>query len=275
MRPRIAVIVITWNRLPYTRVSLPKLLSDRTEDFDLYIWDNGSQDGTVEYLHDAVDDPRIVERHFSPANVGQGPPIEWAWRKTRADLVGKVDNDCLVTPGWTRPIAEAHADVSMLGGIGCWHFRSQDFDERLARHKMRQFGSHRVVTHPYLDGSAFLVKRADYVRARTSPSRCTRFWLELARQGRVNGWYYPLILQDHMDDPRSKYFNARESLGLTRNGWGLTDLADYDHWLRQDARHILTAPSDVRFYTGWRALLRRARKRASACAVTQRQRRVL
>ena len=27
--------------------------------------------------------------------------------KTKAELVGKLDNDCLVTPGWTRTLAWA------------------------------------------------------------------------------------------------------------------------------------------------------------------------
>lgn len=56
----IAIVVVTYNRLEYTRKTIARLLEDPNEEFELYLWDNASTDGTREYLKDGVKDPRIV-----------------------------------------------------------------------------------------------------------------------------------------------------------------------------------------------------------------------
>jgi len=57
--------------LEYTRLALASLLADAAEEFSLTLWDNGSTDGTRDYLRDGVKDPRIVETVLSEENVGQ------------------------------------------------------------------------------------------------------------------------------------------------------------------------------------------------------------
>jgi len=262
----IVIVYITCNRLGYSQLSLPRLLEDPTEEFELVIWDNGSTDGTVEYLKQ-VRDPRIREVVFRPANEGQGPAINYAWNTNSVDLCGKVDNDCLVTPGWTRILSAAHRDIRDFGVVGCWHFLPEDFDLKIAHHKIRRYGRHQVVVHPYMDGSGFLVKRVDYDAHGPVPANgaLTRYWINLARVGRVNGWYYPLVLQEHMDDPRSprcllpEHFEGELPFALRFRGF--TSRREFGTWLKNDARRILRSSSDVKHYVGWRAALRGFRRR--------------
>lgn len=68
---RIVLVFITFNRLEYTKLALASVLADPTEEFSLTIWDNGSTDGTVEYLKNEVNDPRIADIILSRENVGQ------------------------------------------------------------------------------------------------------------------------------------------------------------------------------------------------------------
>jgi glycosyltransferase involved in cell wall biosynthesis len=264
---RIALLFLTWNRIEYTRLSLPRLLADPGEAFDLILWDNGSTDGTREYL-ESIRDPRIRERILRPTNEGQTPAIEHLFRESGAELVGKVDNDCLVTPGWTRTLARALDDVPELGGVGCWTFMAEDFDADLARHKLRRFGEHTVVAHPYLGGSAFLTRRADFTRFGpvSEPGLFPRYWIRAAAAGRVNGWYLPLVLVEHMDDPRSPHCLLREPLDPRELPFalrlrGLSTRQEFARWIREDARAILRASSDVKHHTGWRAAWKRTRRR--------------
>ena len=111
------------------------MLEDPNEEFDLYLWDNASSDETPEYLKDVLTDPRIQEVILSKENLGQTGAMNYVWGKTKAELVGKVDNDCLVTPGWTRILAQAHKDIARLGAVTCWHFFPEDFDYKDAKHK--------------------------------------------------------------------------------------------------------------------------------------------
>jgi hypothetical protein len=39
---------------------------------------------------------------------------------------------------------------------------------------------------------------------------------------------------------------------------------EWSNWLELHAQLILQAPSDVKYYTGWRGLIRRVRKRLGA-----------
>jgi GT2 family glycosyltransferase len=264
----IALVFITYNRLDYTRLSLPQLLADPTEEFNLTIWDNGSTDGTQNYLH-TVRDRRIVDIVFSSTNKGQAYVTNKVWGESTADLVGKVDNDCLVTPGWTRILTQAHEDIDNLGVIGCWHFFPEEFDYEKARHKIQTFGNHQIFRHPWVDGSALLLKRKVYLRYGPCLEKdyLTRFWLRLAVAGYINGFYYPLVYQEHMDDPRSQHTvlktekDFQNNMPHTARNRGIYSLKDWEQCLRNDAVILQTASINPKLYVGWRAKLRRLRSR--------------
>lgn len=266
--PRICLVFVTCNRLDYTMRSLPRLLEDADEAFDLVVWDNGSTDGTQDFLRGVID-RRIQELVLRPTNEGQSTAANHAWSQTRAELIGKVDDDCLVTPGWTRRLAAALRDVPRLGGIGCWHFMPEDFDLARAAHKIHTFGEHRIVVHPHIGGTGFLATRADFQRFGPIQERYlqSEYWLRLASHGRVNGWYYPLILQEHMDDPRSPRCRLPERFADGEGSWvirsrGMRTRAEFERWIREDARAILGAPSELSWGTRWRRRGREAFDRA-------------
>jgi glycosyltransferase involved in cell wall biosynthesis len=205
----ITLVVPTHNRLHYTIKTLNRLLEDPKEEFELYLWDNASTDETPEYLKE-IKDPRIREVILSKKNVGQTGAMNYCWGKSKAELVGKLDNDCLVTPGWTRILAEAHRDIERLGAIACWHFRKDDFDEQVARKagKIQYFNGHFILRHPWVCGSGFIMKRSTYIKYGVWESGpnvgTTSYFLRMALGGEINGWYYPFIFQEHMDDPKSE-----------------------------------------------------------------------
>jgi len=66
---KIELVYVAYNRLEYTRLSLASLLQDPFQDFSIVIWDNGSTDGTREYLSE-VQDPRISRKVFPDGNGG-------------------------------------------------------------------------------------------------------------------------------------------------------------------------------------------------------------
>lgn len=270
----IDLLLVTFNRLEYTRLTLESILADPQEEFRLTIWDNHSTDGTVEYLKQEVHDRRIVDMVLSRENLGPTNAINRVWSQSEADLVGKLDNDCLVTPGWTRTLARAHEDVPQLGAVACWHFREEDFDERLAAPKIHSFGRHRIFRHPYVCGSGFLMKRKTF----TELGACeigpdiglTYYFVEMARRGYVNGWYYPLVLQDHMDDPFSKHTLLKTDEDIMRlkeitfnlRNRNIETIEQRIQWRQRVLQDLLGGPWDVKYYVGWRAKLRSLWKRA-------------
>jgi len=268
---KIDLVFITYNRLEYTKLALASVLAEPTEEFSLTIWDNSSTDDTAEYLRKEVHDPRIADIVFSKKNIGQTVAVNEVWGKSNADLLGKLDNDCLVTPGWTRTLAKAHEDIPNLGVIACWHFFPEDFDYNQAQHKIQQFGKHRILRHPWTGGTGFLLKRDTFRKFGPMEAKATtQYWLKIALAGYVNGFYYPLIYQEHMDDPRSPNTllnsddDLKRYLPLTAKNFGVNSLAEWVQWLRGDALFIQTASANPKQYIGWRAKLRRLLKKFSA-----------
>ena len=262
----IELAFITYNRLYYTRKALESILVDESVRFGLTIWDNGSTDGTVEYLKREVSDGRIRDVVFSEENVGQTAAVNAIWGRSKANLLGKLDNDCIVSPGWTRKLSQAHRDIGKLGVVACWHLGREDFDEQRAGAKIQQFGGHRVLRHPWTCGTGVLVKRE--VFERMGPIReqaMTRYWIDMARAGYVNGWYYPLVCQEHMDDPKSEHCVTRDEQEIERMREGTFSLKYHgirnmeDRWrLRERVlSDILDAPWEVKYYIGWRGKMRR------------------
>jgi len=257
---RIHLVFITFNRLDYTQKALPRILGDPTEDFDLTLWDNGSTDGTPEYLT-SIRDPRICSVILRKDNVGQTVAANLTWERSSADLLGKLDNDCLVTPGWTRRLAVAHQDIPELGVVACWHYFPDEFDYARAAHKIRTYNGHTIVQHPWTCGTGFLIKRSTFQQMGPIRDKAlTRYWLQLAAKGYINGFYYPLIWQEHMDDPRSAHshlkdeasYQAAKSVTFNINRHGQTTLADRWRWRKQVLDELLDGPSDARHYLGWR-----------------------
>lgn len=266
----VALVLVTHNRVEYTRKCLNALLGDATSEFDLYLWDNASTDGTQAYLRDEVRDPRIKEVILHKENPGPTQALNTVWGRTKADLVGKIDNDCLVTPGWVSTLAAAHKDIRELGAVACWHFRHEDFVVEAARSKIQVFGEHRVFRHPWVCGSGFLLKRSTF----RTVGRCaegdksiglTSYFVRMASAGFINGWYYPLILQDHMDDPFSSHcvfhddasMRAVAGFTYTMRTHGITS---YEGRLQRRAavvNNLLYGPYHPRAYLGWRNKLRR------------------
>jgi glycosyltransferase involved in cell wall biosynthesis len=262
----IDLIFLVYNRLGYTKLALESILADPTEEFSLTIWDNGSTDGTWEYL-ESVEDPRIVRKVFCQENVRLHGAFNDMCEKSSADLVGIVPNDFIVPAGWTRPLAQAHADVEMFGMIGSWHLGEEFFDEERARHKIQTFGSHQVLRHPWTGGGAGLVK-LDTIRkyGPLESSSTPLYWKKIARYGYINGFYYPLIHVEHMDYPWAEHHEipGRDSedfeVGVS---YELNGIKTMDQAL---ARHkfivgeILDGHWDIKYYSGWRKRVKQIRK---------------
>jgi GT2 family glycosyltransferase len=247
---------ITYNRLDYTKLALQSVLADCSEAFSLTIWDNASTDGTRDYLKNQVHDPRVKRVILSEENVGQTAAVNRVWADSSADLLGKLDNDCILTPGWTRLLAEAHRDIPELGVVACWHFFPEDFDHQRAQHKIKRYGRHQILRHPWTCGTGLLTKRRVFEELGPMRGRATtEYWLQMAKAGYVNGFYYPLIHQEHMDDLRSKHCRQRNMSAKEQTEYRL---------LHERILHtLLTGPYDPAYYEGtrWLSILRRLRKR--------------
>lgn len=269
-RPRADILMITHERAEYTQRSLPRLLESVGVDDRVWIWHNGLDTETLGLVRAHVDHPRLHRIHESPHNVGIRLPTNWFWEESDAPLVGKVDDDCLVPDGWVDQLSAAHDANPSFGSIACWHFREEDFDESLAADKLRTFdGGHSLLLNFWTTGSGYLMKRTcvDRLGPIHDGQTFSGYCIKGALAGWVNGWHYPLILQDHMDDPRSEFTRLRSDADMQRfaplsaRTNNSRDLASWDAQLRRSAQFVQTASIDERDYRGVGRVIRRARRR--------------
>ena len=112
----VSVIVLTWNGLEVTRRCVDSLLGvTRHPDFEVVVVDNGSTDGTLEYLR-GVEGVRLVE---NGENLGFVKGNNAGIRATSSDIV-LVNNDTeFVEADWLSRMQALAYTAEDIGIVGC------------------------------------------------------------------------------------------------------------------------------------------------------------
>jgi len=275
-RADIDVLMITYNRPTYTRRALRHLLDSCDNEVRVWLWHNGDDEETLRVVNEYRGHPSLYRLHHSVDNCKLTVPTNWLWTEAKGELVAKVDDDILMPDGWIDTLRRAHCDAESFGAISCWNYDRSDFNENAARHKVRSFvNEHRLLVHPWIGGGSYVMKRA-CVRdigllgpSEGFPSYCNR----LSWAGWINGWYFPLLFADHMDDPRSSYTELRSDSDviskapLTARNNGATTIEEWVGLIQRAARSVQEAPPEpARFFRIRRRIYQIGRWLAKAAA---------
>lgn len=270
MARRADIVMITYRSAGYLHLSLPRLLDSLSDDDRVWLWHNGDDEATLEALRPYTSDSRVERFHHSRENVRLREPTNWLWRESDAQFVSKVDDDCLVSPEWLDTFAAAHRDIPHLGVVGSWRHWPEEFRPDLAERKIQEFpGGHRLMRNPWVQGSAHLLRRqlavdAGYLREGES---FTEFCRRLALSGAINGFYFPFVQEEHMDDPRSPNTLIRtdadlaDRLPLSAQRNGIRTVEEWTAQLERSAVVLQSAPYELKYYRGWRQKLKHVHQR--------------
>lgn len=267
---RADILMITYRSAEYVRRSLPPLLDSCGETDRVWLWHNGDDEETLEVTTSFTSDPRVARFHHSRENVRLRPPTNWMWSESSADFVSKVDDDCIVSDGWLDTFADAFRVNPEFGVVGSWRHPPEDGDLRVAKKKIVCFsGGHQLMRNLWVQGSGYLLARRwiQQVGLLRNNDSFPKYCIRLAESGAINGWYYPFVFEDHMDDPRSPNTLLRsdadllERLPLSAQFNGIQTLADWQNQIRRSAIVAQSASLDPRNYSGWRSKVRSGRRR--------------
>lgn len=92
---KLSIITLTLNKLEYTK-NFIESLKKYTKDFELIIVDNGSTDGTVEYIKSMPEIKLIQNAENNGFSKGNNQGIEIA----AGEYIGFLNNDILLYPNW-------------------------------------------------------------------------------------------------------------------------------------------------------------------------------
>jgi glycosyltransferase involved in cell wall biosynthesis len=260
------VLMVTFDQPRYVQLALPRLLDSCGDRARVWLWHNGSDAETLEVSRSFAGDERVARFHHSAENRPLRDPINWLFEGSRATYVSKVDDDCLVGDGWVETLVGAHDDVPDFGVLGSWRFADDDFDPELSRPKIQEYGhGHRILRNFWVQGSGFVMKRECVTRhgaiqpQQSFPQYCIKLALD---GGWVNGWYFPFVREEHMDDPRSVHTRFKTDadlqarLPLMADLNGISTIAEWEEQIRRSARTVQAASIDPRDYRGWRRTAR-------------------
>jgi GT2 family glycosyltransferase len=137
----IAVVVLTHNRVHLLRKCVENVLAATTgATREIVIWNNGSTDGTREYL-DGLDDPRIKVVH-SDANIGQNAYAR-GFAMTTSDYLVELDDDVVEAPqGWDATLLAAYRRLPTVG------FLAADLEDD--PHDLATHYRYRIRPHEYV-----------------------------------------------------------------------------------------------------------------------------
>lgn len=273
------LMMITFDQPQYVEKSLARLIETATEHTRIWVWHNGNDEETLAVSRRLSEDDRVHKFHHSPENARLLGPTNWLLENAEGDYLGKIDDDCLLEHGWIERLVEVHEYDERFGVLGSWRFPEEDFDAAAAAPKMVEYGPHTILRNLWVQGSGHLMKRQCVEQLGPMPEGLSfpKYCIELSALGWINGWPYPFVREEHMDDPRSEHtrFTTDEDLmarrPLTARVNGVTTVDGWTEQLRRSARNAQTATLDVRNYRGWRAQRTKAWRKAKAKVGFERQ----
>lgn len=109
-----SIILVTHNQLEYTRQCLNSIRFRTDEPYELIVVDNGSTDGTADYLQAQTD----VKWILNPDNRGFPAAANQGLRAARGTQLLLLNNDTIVTTGWLRRMLDAMFSDSRIGLVG-------------------------------------------------------------------------------------------------------------------------------------------------------------
>ena len=115
---RVSIIIVNWNGLRHLPECLDSLESQGFRDFETIVVDNGSSDGSVEYLR-ARSGIRLVSL---PANAGFAAGNNAGLPLARGEYLVTLNNDTKAEPDWLErlvAVADAHPEAGMVASRIC------------------------------------------------------------------------------------------------------------------------------------------------------------
>ena len=121
--PTVDMVMVTWNNLAVLKRCMESLAETRypSDRAHMHISDNGSTDGTLEYLRELRDSgsfPFPITIHELAVNTGVAVGFNWAIRAGEGELVARMDDDVVVPPQWLEVLVETFKNRPFAGVVG-------------------------------------------------------------------------------------------------------------------------------------------------------------
>jgi GT2 family glycosyltransferase len=104
---KISVVVPSWNGMDHLEKCLESLLSQKNPEFEVVVVDNGSADGSADFVAAHYPQVQLIR---NKRNLGFAGGCNVGLRAARGEVLVLLNQDVIVLPGWLGALADALAD---------------------------------------------------------------------------------------------------------------------------------------------------------------------
>ena len=114
--PAVTVLLTVYNGMPYLPLTVESIFGQTLEKFVFLVINNGSTDGTANYLH-SLDDARLVIHHL-PKNIGRTAALNYGLERVATEFTAVIDADDLASPERLATQVAFLRDHPQVGFVG-------------------------------------------------------------------------------------------------------------------------------------------------------------
>ncbi len=118
--PKISVCIPTFNRISLLPCAIASILNQSEQDFELIVCDDGSSDGTPEFMSEYTDHRIKYIRH--PQNIGKSNNMRSGFDAASGEYFIKFDDDDRLTPDFLATTAVILDQDSSIDFVGTDHW---------------------------------------------------------------------------------------------------------------------------------------------------------
>lgn len=114
----VSIVILTFNQLEYTKKCIESIRKYTPESHEIIFIDNGSKDGTVEFLRRLVSENTNYRLIENKENRGFAGGCNQGIREARGEFILLLNNDVIVTEGWLSGLINCLKSSPDAGIIG-------------------------------------------------------------------------------------------------------------------------------------------------------------
>ncbi len=237
MSPHLSVIIPNWNGRQLLTECLAALRAQTFRDFEIIVVDNGSHDGSLEWLLDHAPEVIVIRNEV---NLGFAAANNQGFQAARAPLIVALNNDALPEPDWLQVLVETAERETWAGMLACRILRRDPagvIDSLGIEVDRAGVAWNRAWGRPYTDrlvntpcevfgpsGAAALYRRALLDQIGLFDEDLFAYYedVDLAWRAQWAGWrclYVPGAVVHHVHSATSKLGSPFKARLLGRNKW--------------------------------------------------------
>ncbi|WP_322799223.1 Gfo/Idh/MocA family oxidoreductase [Thermoflexus sp.] len=117
--PKVSIVIVTYNGLHFTQLCINSILRNSLwPNLEIIVVDNGSTDGTLEYLQELALSHSNLRLILNYRNLGFPAAVNQGIKLSAGEYIVIMNNDVIVTRGWLGRLIRHFERDSMIGMVG-------------------------------------------------------------------------------------------------------------------------------------------------------------